>query len=118
MAFVEVARFLDVPEAQVAASALRASGIPVLVQNESWGQTQGNLLFAMGGVRLWVPQADAQDVRAFLAERRAQPSQMQPLKPGEAATWMGLSLLITFCFGVFAPLRPRRFDRLGDDPAD
>lgn len=118
MALVEVARYLDVPEAQVAASAIRASGIPVLVQNEGSVQTLGHLLFALGGVRLWVPEADAKDVRAYLAERRVQPSQIAPQKLADAAIWIALSFLITFFFGIVAPLRPRRFDRLGDDPAD
>ncbi|MCI3135079.1 DUF2007 domain-containing protein [Phenylobacterium aquaticum] len=118
MALVEVARYFDVPEAQVAASAIRASGIPVLVQNEGGVQALGHLLFALGGVRLWVPEADARDVRAFLADRRAQPSRLEPLMPAEAAIWMCLSLLLSLCMGGFAPLRPRRFDRLGDDPAD
>ncbi len=38
MALVEVARFLELTEAQAAAAALRASEIPVFVQNENWGR--------------------------------------------------------------------------------
>lgn len=118
MRLVEVARYLDVTEAQVAASALRASGIPVLVQNEGCVHALGHLMFAMGGLRLWVPEAEAREARAFLVECRRRPSRLKPLKPVEAGTWMGLSLLLSFCFGGFAPVRPRRFDRLEDDPTD
>jgi hypothetical protein len=75
MALVEVARILDLTEAQTAASALRASGIQVFVQNENWGQTEVYLQIGMGGFRLWTPEADAADASAFIAEsrRRSEP---------------------------------------------
>ena len=70
MALAEVARFLDLTEAQAAAAALRASGMEVFVQNENWGQTEAYLQIAMGGFRLWTNEEDADDARAFVAESR------------------------------------------------
>jgi hypothetical protein len=74
MALVEIARFLDITEAQAAASALRASGIPVFMQNENWGQTEAYLQIGMGGFRLWTPEEDADDARAFIAESQGPPA--------------------------------------------
>lgn len=82
MALVEIARFLDLTEAQAAASALRASGVPVFMQNENWGQTEAYLQLAMGGFRLWTPEEEAQDARAFLASAVRDSS---PPEPGTAA---------------------------------
>jgi len=115
MALVEIARFADLTEAQVAASALRASGIPVLVQNENWSQANASLTLAMGGLRLWVPEEEAPDARAFIEAQRSKPSAMAPLGGAEATVRTTLSLLLTFLFGVIVPLRPRRSGRLIDD---
>jgi len=71
MPLVPIAHFVDLPEAQVAAAALRASGIPATVQNEVVGQNFYYLQRAFGGFRLWVPEADAADARAFVAADRA-----------------------------------------------
>jgi hypothetical protein len=73
MELVRIARFADLTEAQVAASALRASGIDVLVQGENHSQTFSLIQQALGGVGLWVPEDDADDAKAFVAARRAQP---------------------------------------------
>jgi hypothetical protein len=118
MALVEIARFVDLTEAQVAASALRASNIPVFVQNETLGQTNANLQMAIGGLRLWAPEEEATDARAFIEAHRMAPSMTTPLAIPEATARAGLSLVLTFLFGVIVPLRSRRYERLGDDPAD
>jgi hypothetical protein len=78
MALVEVARFNDATEAQVAAAALRASDIAVLVQNEHWGQNQFYMQIAMGGFRLWTPAEDAAAAKAFI--RECQSADPQALK--------------------------------------
>ncbi len=98
MAMVEIARFVDLTEAQTAASALRASGIPVLIQNEYWGQNEFYMQLAMGGFRLWTPQEDAIDAKAFIAEcrqtdREALNWSMQPgVVTGMAPAFLGLLL--------------------------
>ncbi|HEY3697133.1 putative signal transducing protein [Phenylobacterium sp.] len=114
MALVEIARFVDLTEAQVAASALRASGIPVFLQNEHWGQTAFTMQLAIGGFRLWVPEEEATDAQAFISSSRRTPSALPPLPVSEATVRMVLSLLLSFLTGVITPLRPRRFQRLSD----
>ena len=115
MALVEVARFLDLTEAEVVASVLRSSGMFVFVQNEIIGQMNVNLRYAMGGLRIWVPGADAADARTFIAASRRQPSTLEPLPVAEATVRTALSFLLTFLTGSVVPLRPRRPERLGDE---
>jgi hypothetical protein len=110
MALVTIARFLDLTEAQVAASALRASGVPVFVQNEHWGQADFTMQMAMGGFWLWVPEEDALDARAFISANRRKPPTIAPLTAPEAAGWGILSMLLSLLSGVITPLRPRRFE--------
>jgi hypothetical protein len=76
MALVEVARFFDMVEAQSAASALRASGIFVQVQNELFGQLNFTLQFTMGGIGLWAPEEDAPAARSFIAAHRLEERQV------------------------------------------
>ena len=116
MALVEVARFLDLTEAQVVASALRSGGLFVFVQNEVIGRMDVNLLYAVGGIRIWVPEAEAADARAYIAASRRQPSSLEPLPAAEATARSLASLLLTLVTGVVTPLRPRRPERLGDGP--
>lgn len=94
MALSEVARFLDLSEAQTAASALRASGMEVFVQNENWGQTEAYLQLAMGGFRLWTHEADAAAARAFIQDCRGQPSGIAP-QGGEGQAVAGVALALT-----------------------
>ena len=72
MSLVQIARFADLTEAQVAASALRALDVPVSVFDEL-GQTYYLLQTALGGFRLMVPEADADEARAYLATPREAP---------------------------------------------
>jgi hypothetical protein len=65
MDLVQIARFADQTEAQVAASALRASGIAAVVHDEA-GQNYYQVL----NFRLAVPEADAADASAYLASLR------------------------------------------------
>jgi hypothetical protein len=117
MRFVEVARFTDLTEPQVAASALRASGIPVILHREFLAQMDVNLVYATGGPGLLVPEADAEAARTFLEETRRKPSTLAPLGPVEGTFWRILSLVLSFATGFFLPMRPRRPERLGDDAA-
>ena len=116
MALVEVARFLDLTEAQAAASALRASDIPVFLQNENWGQTEAYLQLAMGGFRIWAPEEDAEEARAFIETCRATPSQIAPQGgPTQAAVGVGLALLLGPVAGWIATVFRRRGSRLAED---
>jgi hypothetical protein len=115
MALVEIARFLDLTEAQAAASALRASGVEVFVQNENWGQVEAYLQLAMGGFRLWTPEEDAADAQAFLAEVRREAPQPAPREGSAAPAVVGLaaSLALAPVLGwLVAPFTRRR---LADD---
>jgi len=116
MRFVEIARFTDLTEPQVAASALRASGIPVILQRDHVLQVHANLIYAMGGPGLLVPEADAEAARSFLDEIRTQPSTLAPLGAVEASARFVLSIALTWLTGFIVPLRARRFERLGDGP--
>jgi hypothetical protein len=114
MDMVQVARFLDPTEAQVAASALRSGGMLVHLQGEVLGQMDVNLVYAMGGIRLWVPEDEAEDARAFINASRSQPSTLAPLPVAEATVRTTLSFLLTFLMGGVVPLRPRRPERLDE----
>lgn len=94
MDLVQVARFLDPTEAQVVASALRSGGMLVHLQGEVLGQMDVNLVHAMGGIRLWVPEDEAEDARAYINESRRQPSDLAPLPAAEATARTLLSLLL------------------------
>ena len=116
MALVEVARFLDLTEAQAAAAALRASDIPVFLQNENWGQTEAYLQLAMGGFRIWAPEEDADEARAFIEVCRATTSQITPQGgPAQAAVGVGLALLLGPAAGWIATAFRRRRSRLAED---
>jgi len=102
MALVAVARFADLIEAQAAAAALRASDIPVLVQNEHWGQANFTMQIAMGGFTLWTPEEEAADARAFIVANRIvathavdpQADDVEPPAPSEGgAAWAALALV-------------------------
>ena len=115
MALVEVARFLELTEAQSAAAALRASGIPVFMQNENWGQTEAYLQFAMGGFRLWTPEEEAEAAKAFIAACRAEPAEPSP--PADTVQ-TGVGLLLSLLFGpmgAYTSAALRRRSRLAKD---
>ncbi len=116
MALVEVARFLELTEAQAAAAALRASGIPVFMQNENWGQTEAYLQLAMGGFRLWAPEEEAAAAKAFIGACRAEPSQIEPQGgPGQTAMGLGLLFLLGPIGAFLATAFRRRGARLPDE---
>jgi hypothetical protein len=73
MDLVQIARFTDLTEAQVAASALRASGIPAVVHDSS-----GQNYYVVQNYRLAVPEPDAADARAYLATLRNEPLEPSP----------------------------------------
>ena len=68
MDLVQIARFADLTEAQVAASALRASGIAAVVHDGS-----GQNYYITNNYRVAVPEIDAVDARAYIATLRNEP---------------------------------------------
>lgn len=119
MALVEVARFLDLSEAQTAAAALRASGMDVFVQNENWGQTEAYLQLAMGGFRLWTDEADAPAAEAFIRSCRSEPSELAP-QGNRALAVAALALALApfgLIMGWLALLFRRRRSRFPDWPS-
>ena len=72
MDLVQIARFSDLTEAQVAASALRASGIAAVVHDAA-GQNYYQVL----NFRLAVPETDADDARAYLEMLRTAPRERE-----------------------------------------
>ncbi|WP_419252976.1 hypothetical protein ACN2C6_15450 [Caulobacter sp. ErkDOM-YI] len=94
MSLVEIARFAGLPEAQIAASRLRADGCPVLIQNEHWGASDFTMVIAMGGFRLWAPASEAEEARALIARLRANVDVIEDDDlPREAAQPYGIQLL-------------------------
>ena len=70
MALVQIARYADLREAQVAASLLRARGMLVVLPEEQITQTNFMLSQALGGCRLCVTEDDAEEALALIAPHR------------------------------------------------
>ncbi len=74
-----VARYLSLPEAQVAASALRAHGLHPVLMEEQLVSSQWLYLYALGGLSLSVPASEVQDAVELLRVIGADPP--VPLEP-------------------------------------
>lgn len=70
MALLQIARYADLREAQVAASMLRARGMLVVLPEEQITQTNFLLSQAVGGCRLCVAEDDAEEALALIAPHR------------------------------------------------
>jgi len=70
MSLVQIARYADLREAQVAAGMLRAQGMHVVLPEEQITQTNFLLSQAVGGCRLCVAEEDAEDALALIAPHR------------------------------------------------
>ncbi|MBW8816276.1 MAG: hypothetical protein JF588_22895 [Caulobacterales bacterium] len=94
MALVQIARIFDLGEAQVAAAALRASGIAAHLQNEHLAQANPLLQNAVGGFAIWAPEEDAADARAFLRAHRRPPPQPaeDAVSPRRGRSWFAAVL--------------------------
>lgn len=102
---IEIARFADVYEAEIAASRLRAEGYDAVLGGAEHAKVNVLVLQALGGVNLSVPDKQADAARAFLdalrggAERIANADPVPP-KPGRKAgllailTVLGLGFLV------------------------
>lgn len=118
MALVQVARFSEVTEAQVAASALRASGIFCLLQNENICQVDFLLQQAVGGFGIWVSEADADDVTIYFALIRDQAPKLKIEWSKLGVLQVALSVGLSLFSGMPVPIKFRRMvyaDRGDDD---
>ena len=70
MALVELTRFDDLQEAQIAAGALDAAGIPAICHDLGYGSVDFLMRRATQGFGLWVEASDRQAARTFLGEHR------------------------------------------------
>ena len=70
LSLVQIARFADLYEAQVAASLLRANGIETLVPEEHHGSMSFFLWQTLGGFRLMVVEEQAEAAYALIAPHR------------------------------------------------
>ena len=70
MALVQIARYADLREAQIAAGMLRAEGMLVALPEEQITQTNFLLSQAVGGCRLCVAEQDAEAALALIAPHR------------------------------------------------
>jgi hypothetical protein len=68
MTMVVVARPLDLPQAQVAASALRSAGLNPVLMDEMLSHAYWHAMFAFGGCRVAVPEAEVEDALAILKQ--------------------------------------------------
>ena len=71
MSLVQIARYADLREAQIAAGMLRAEGMLVLLPEEQITQTNFLLSQAVGGCRLCVAEEDAETALALIGPHRA-----------------------------------------------
>ncbi len=115
MGLVAVAAFSDLPAAQVAASALRSSGMLVHIQSEVWGSMMPHLQQASGCFRIMVPEEDAKDARAFLKSIPPRPAHIQGgTVQAVAATCLWLAGFDII--GLMVPIFRRRRPLHDEDP--
>jgi hypothetical protein len=100
MTMVVIARLLDLPQAQVAASALRSAGLHPVLFEETLSYAYWMAMFAFGGCRIVVPEAEVEDAVAILGqppatEAMARADRIDPLGWGwrTAAGLLGIGLL-------------------------
>ncbi len=115
MDVVEVARFTDLTEAQIAAGALRSAGFAAEVQDANLGTVDFLLQRAMGGFRLVTPAGEHAEASAFLAELQANapPPLAEPSGSPERTAGAILLMLLFGWAGGF--LAAKRGSRLPED---
>lgn len=94
---IEIARFADVYEAEIAASRLRADGYEAVLGGAEHAKVNSLVLQALGGVNLSVPDDQADAARALLEARRGGAERIDdadPVSP-KPARKAGLVALLT-----------------------
>ena len=84
MALVLVTRIRSLPEAQIAAGALRSAGIDAVVFDTAFGGVEAPVIESLGGYRIMAPEDQALDARRMLLALRQNPA---PTEPDEAGPW-------------------------------
>jgi hypothetical protein len=113
MTQVVVARFLDLPQAQVAASALRSAGLRPILFDEHQCFVNWPYMFAIGGCRLAVPTNELQDAVAILGHPHPDANPEPAIAPMGwpwrfAAAALGLGLLIPLAGWLVLGVRSKR----------
>lgn len=81
---IEIARFADVYEAEIAAARLRADGYDPVLGGAEHVKTNGLILQALGGVNLSVPNDQADAARALLEHLRGGGERIEDAEPAVA----------------------------------
>jgi len=94
MALVELTRFDDMQEAQIAAGALDAAGIPAICHDLGWGSIDFLARIATQGFAVWVEEDDLAEARAFISERRTvNRDALTWIEHPRSLIWMPVALL-------------------------
>jgi hypothetical protein len=94
MALVELTRFDDMQEAQIAAGALDAAGIPAICHDLGWGSVDFLARIATQGFAIWVEEEDLDEARAFVSERRTfNRAALTWIEHPRSLIWMPVALL-------------------------
>lgn len=102
---IEIARFADVYEAEIAAARLRADGYDPVLGGAEHVKTNGLILQALGGVNLSVPNDQADAARVLLEALRGGAERIEdadpvPSRPVRKAGIMALLAVIGLGFLV------------------
>jgi hypothetical protein len=85
MTMIEIARFADVYEAEIAASRLRADGYDPVLGGAEHVKTNPLVLQALGGVNMSVPNDQAATARTLLERLRGGAERIEDADPVPAA---------------------------------
>lgn len=91
---IEIARFADVYEAEIAASRLRAGGYDPVLGGAEHAKTNTLALQALGGVNLSVPEGQAEAARLLLDQLRAGAERIGVAGPVTLAPKRGVGLAL------------------------
>lgn len=78
---IEIARFADVYEAEIAASRLRADGYDAVLGGAEHAKVNSLVLQALGGVNLSVPNDQAEAARTLLEDLRGGSERIEDADP-------------------------------------
>ena len=93
MALSVAATFASLPEAQIAAGALRASGVDAQVFDDNFGTMMWTDQVAIGGFRVIVPEVERADAVAFLRDVAKSAPRRRPSPRERGVLWRALALL-------------------------
>lgn len=91
---VTLERHLDLSEALVVHSFLKAHGFCAVLPDEYFLRVHWLRLFALGGASIQVPDAEADEARALLRDIRSEPADPQSDKPRDLKRRLALLLVL------------------------